>query len=349
MPVQFISDPISRLKEGPLNLKESAYAFKMAQEDDGSAVRLREAVGTTDFDSFLSANIETKLKLKLQESPSLMDKLARTEKSSKSEENILSTEALAGTFEEVAEGDEYPKSGYGESTHTVKSAKYGEMIEITEEMIYFDRTHELNRNIEKLADKAARTKDELVLKALLDGENLTDASNGVYTTANGNRGTAALDESALAARIKAFRMREDSAGNIVDVTPNTIVVTPDNELTARKLLNSIELYSSDGSFESRERNVIPQMMDNPQLIVSARLAKLIDSYNSSYKAGSWFMLRAKEALVYYEVWPLEVFSHQKGESSDAAFTRDVFRYKVRFFGGVGVEAAQLLDGNFVSA
>lgn len=349
MALSYVSDAITRVKEGPLSLKESAYVFRLAAEDERYRERVREAIGTTDFDSFLTHNIEAKIKLGVRETPSVGDSIARIEHSNKTEETILSTDELSGTFGEVQEGSDYPTAGFGKSETKIKTAKYGEIIEVTEEMIYFDRTGELNRSIEKLSRKAARTKDELILRALIDGENLANATAGIYTSARGNRGTAALSESALVDRITAFRLRKDTSGKAIDIAPNLLVVTPQNEVTARKLLNSIEVRSSDGGAANGTKNVIPDMLDgSASLVVSARLSEMIARYNDAYANDTWFLIRAQEGIVYYEVWPIQVFSQQPDAHVDGGFTRDVYRYKVRFFGGAGVHDPLMLDGSFVS-
>lgn len=349
MSIEVTSSEISRLQEGPLSLKESARAFSKAKADDAFRTRLQEAIGTADFDTFLTNNIEAKIRIRLNEVPQIGPSIARIETSTKQAETVLSADELAGTFTSVEEGEEYPTAGYGKTETTITTAKYGEIIEITEEMIYFDRTGELNRNIEKLARKAARTKDELILTALIDGDNLTSASAGTYTTTRGNRGTTALDESALQARITAFRKRTDAAGNAIDVSPNLLIVTPENEVTARKLLTSVELFRDDGAGGvDGYRNVIPDMLEGGSLVVSARLGEILGDYNASYDTKTWFLARAQEGIVYYEVWPIQVFSQQSDEAGDAGFRRDVFRYKVRFYGGAGVDVPEMLDGNFVS-
>lgn len=332
-------DAISRVKNGPLSLKESAYIFKRALTDKSYAGRVYEAIGTESFDNFLQGSIDARVKMKVMEEKKLSDILSFTERGSSREESILNMKGLTGVFDEVEEGKNYPVTEFKSEEEFVKTAKYGEIIEVTEEMIYFDKTGELNRMVDKLAKKAVRTKDDLILEALVDGANIGNKSEGVYTTERENLGEAALSEKSLYERIKSFRSRKDNSGNAVDVAPNVLLVTPELEVTARKLLKET------GYTNTENANVVPDMINGTKLIVSARLSEIISIYDTSLSKNSWFMLREREGIIYYEVWPLEVFSEQEGEGG---FMKDSFRYKLRFFGGAGVYAKELLDANFVT-
>ncbi len=336
-----IEDSIARVSKGPLSLKESYNVFKKALQNPSYSNRVQNAIGTTSFDTFLQGSIEARVKMKVESTKKISDIISYTERSSSREEPLFRSDALSGVFKEVNEGDEYPITTYIPTNQRVRCAKYGEVIEVTEEMIYFDQTSELNRAVDKLAQKAIRTKDDLVLEALIDGENIKNATGGIYTSTIGNLGKIALTEAALCDRIKSFRLRKDDSGNVIDVAPNVLIVTPENEVLARKLLKDIDYYGVKDSI-----NVVPDIMGASELIVSARLSELIKKYDATVANNSWFLMRAKEAIVYYEVWPLEVFSEQDGDS-ESGFMKDSLRYKTRFYGGAGVYCKELLDASFL--
>ncbi len=226
----------------------------------------------------------------------------------------------------VTESKEYDASGFGEKYVQIATTKYGRILPITAEAIYFDQTGQLLSYAAKFGQMAAYKKAELILKGVIDNDSVVYRPSGtasaLYASGYSNLNTSAgtINTTNLNTAMLAFDNQTDENGNYVNVLGNRqliLMYKPDVHATVTTLLNSEHLPgSTNNDVNIYYKNFIP--FKNPY--ISA--------------ATTWFLGDFKRQFVWNENWPIQVMAAKPG--SDYEFSRDItFALKVRLMGGIG--------------
>jgi hypothetical protein len=269
------------------------------------------------FDAFTSYN----------ETPTIYQQLVRTIESTKQHEEYLKDAAL-GMMPIVPEGAAYPEAniGLGEGVK-ISNYKRGMIVSVTEEMQKYDQVGKV-RQLGELLGRAARLGEEQDVMNVI-----TDANNYVRTSADNDQGnnTAATTFSA-AGLIEAFNtlrtMKDRNTGVYINVMPNTLIVTPKLWWAAQQLIkspdavrasanNAAEVYGT-GTVNSFF-NVVDTIIVSPML-------------GSSYQ---WVLGERGRGLMFQRVEPIQILFQGAQASNEAYFDRDVLKYRVRNWYGVG--------------
>jgi hypothetical protein len=148
------------------------------------------------------------------------------------------------TLERVAAGGELKHGSVGEDTYTHSADTWGRLILLDRRDIINDDLQALLEVPRELGLEGARTLADEIYKCLLDNtSSFFGAGNGNYDSGAGT----ALSADSLETAISLFRKQVDSAGRVMDLPPVTLLVSPENEWTAKRLINSSQVERSQSS------------------------------------------------------------------------------------------------------
>ena len=194
-----------------------------------------------------------------------------------------------------------------------------------------DKTGQIMVRINELARRVATHPNKLLTTLLSGGEAAacydgqyffdTDHSEGDSGTQS-NKGTSALDASALQVAITAMMKYKDDKGKLLGIVPDLLVVPPDLQWTAMELLESTYWPGSQANHKMAN-NVLKGKLD---LLVSPYLTDTTD----------WFVFSTKgiiKPMILQSRAPVE-FAALEGDS-ESGFMRDQYIYGVRARYNVG--------------
>jgi hypothetical protein len=280
------------------------------------------------------------------------DKLVSVIPSRFSNQKIAGFKALAGPTE-VAEGHSYEESTFEEKYVTSEESKQGRILSISEELIAFDQTGEINRRAMALGFYLRQERERTIVRAVTDadsssgnyvyrpsgaGQQLykTNGSNYNYvgagnTTSTNHASAVPLLDWTDVEEVLSYRATEVKDDRI-DGTSRPIVapvrqmLVPENlRGTARSLINSTEITVTTNSQETRFANPV-------QNIAEVLSSPFIDEQGSD-ALHDWYIGDFQRQFIWTEIWPVQTFL--QNSDSESAFERDVvLRVKARYFGGV---------------
>lgn len=138
---------------------------------------------------------------------------------------------------EVPEGGEHEQGDFSVYKVTYTPAKYERGVNFTWEMLINDDLGAF-RNIGRELGLAARqTINDFVIGLIRDNLPIYDGK-ALFHGSHGNIGSSALSEGSLSAAITAMRQQKSEKGNPLNIEPGFLLVPPELEFTARKLVNS---------------------------------------------------------------------------------------------------------------
>lgn len=260
--------------------------------------------------------------------------------------------ALAGPTE-VAEGHPYEESTFEEKYVTTVESKQGRILSITEELIGFDQTGEINRRAMALGYFLRLERERTIVRGVTDadasasryvfrpsgtGEALynADGSNRNYVGA-GNTTSTAFNSAVplvdwtdidVVQRYRATEVRDDR----IDGTPRPLVAPSKQVLvpealrgTARSIVHATEIGVTSSSGEMRMANPLHGTLE----VLSS---PFIDEQGGAALAD-WYLGDFRRQFVWTEIWPVQTLLQRA--DSEAAFERDVvLRVKARYYGGI---------------
>jgi hypothetical protein len=267
-------------------------------------------------------------------------------------QKIAGFKALAGPTE-VAEGHPYEESTFEEKYVTTEETKQGRVLSISEELVAFDQTGEINRRARALGFYLRQERERTIVRAVVDA----DAPNGKYVyrpngagetlyqsdgsnrnwVGSGNTTSPAYNAAVPLAdwtdieEVLSYRATEvkddriDGTQRPIVAPVRQILVAENLRGTARSIIHSTEVTTGDGTNERRSANPV-------QGLVEVLSSPFIDELGGQ-ALSDWYIGDFRRQFVWTEIWPVQTFL-QRSES-EAAFERDVvLRVKVRYYGGI---------------
>lgn len=260
--------------------------------------------------------------------------------------------ALAGPTE-VAEGHPYEESTFEEKYVTTQESKQGRILSITEELIGFDQTGEINRRAMALGYFLRLERERTIVRGVTDAD--ASASRYVYRPSGtgqslynangsnrnyvgvGNTTSTAFNSAVplvdwtdidLVQRYRATEVRDDR----IDGTPRPLVAPARQVLvpealrgTARSIVHATEIGVTSAAGEMRMANPLHGTLD----VLSS---PFVDEQGGAALAD-WYLGDFRRQFVWTEIWPVQTLLQRA--DSEAAFERDVvLRVKARYYGGI---------------
>lgn len=251
----------------------------------------------------------------------------------------------------ISEGDSirpgmpYPEANFGERyIETPATTKYGMIVSVTKEAIFFDLTGQMLRAAGEVGEKLGYNKEKRVLKLVLGLTNsykLNGTSYNTYNTSGGWINKAAstplVDWTSFEQAYVLFsKITDPDTGLPIQIEPKDVFVMPAKYFTASRIANATEIEtvypgysasspSAPGNVKMTTGNPVPWKMaplTSPiayQLLINSGLT---DSQAREY----WYIGDFKKAFAYMENWPLTVT--QAPNNNIKEFEQDiVVRYK----------------------
>lgn len=313
-------------------LKPENFSIREIWEACEPGKSVEEAVSSDMFPQITGELINARV-IEGYNMPGLIgDKLATTVPSRLKNETIVGFDAV-DTPEEVQEGGEYLDADIGEKYVTATNTKYGRMISITEEGIYFDRTGQLLNRAMKIGQKAALYREKLIV------EGVQDINSNIFKPG----GTpAAIFRTAVAYDAAGTKLQINSASSnpfgeagieeflklthkMLDENDDPVMINPDNMV----LIVPQQLWVE--AKQMQNSTLVPEGMENAVNVFKGMFDPVTSYYVTHQSDTTWYVGDFKQDFWWLEVWPLQVMSARPGH--EAEFRRDVkSMHKVRFFG-----------------
>lgn len=288
------------------------------------------------------------------------DRLVRVQQAKMRNQKIAGFTALAGPLE-VKEGMPYEETAFDEKYVTTRESKKGRIVSLNEELVLFDQTGEVRRRAMELGMQCRHERERTIVRGAIDadastvpvyrpdgtGETLynTDGSNYNYigsgntTSTSFNAASGLVDHTDIEhiRKYRALEVKDDRIDGtqraITGINSGLTLLVPESKVgVALNIFNAGLIASTASSIETQfanpVRSIVKEVLSSP----------ILDEVNADdYYCGNF----ARQFL-WTEIWPIQTFT--QAADSEAAFERDVvFRYKVRYFGGISA-----LDSRWVT-
>jgi hypothetical protein len=295
------------------------------------------AVASSDFSSITGQILYSMMMTDLKPEAYPFQALIPTQSTQFSGEKIPGIANLGDLAEVVNENEDYPLMGTSEDyIETPETKKRGFIVPVTKEAIFFDRTGELLNKCSKVGDSLLLNKEKRAIDCLVD-QNTTahrykwrGTTYATYQTATpwiNTTGAAnvLVDWSDLDVVNQLFNAITDpNTGEPVMVEADTIIVTKENEETARRILNATEIVVHSGGYAvtgNLTETRAPNPMANKYKIATSNLLATRTTDDQH-----WWMGTPSKYARYMENWPITVTQAPAGNADD--FNRDIVaKYK----------------------
>lgn len=319
-------------------------------EADGTAVQY------SDFSNITGQIFFNYLKESYEFEDFVFTKLVETRMS-----DILDMERIPGVshvgdeFSIIPEDGEYPTMGMAEDFIDVAAKiKRGGIVPVTKEAIFGDRTGYLLERAKKLGWWLGWNKEKRVVDALIDnGPGAKSATlpgghryrwrNTDYATFQStspwiNNQTANPLTSWVSVQtlwLLMAQITDPFTGEPIIVKPTHLIVSPDLEMTAWRVLNATEVrthwsgYATTGNLQDQAGpSPISAVIGNLK-IASSRLLRTRASL-----ATDWWLSNPRAQVAYFAAW--DVLTEEAPSFTQEAFRRDVvFQFKASEMGAAG--------------
>jgi len=215
----------------------------------------------------------------------------------------------------VPEGGEHEQGDFSSYKVTYEPKKYERGVNFTWEMLINDDLGAF-RNIGRELGLAARnTINDFVIGFIRDNSAIYDGDE-LFHANHSNLGSSALDESSLAAAVTAMREQMSEKGNPLNIEPGFLVVPPELEFTAKKLVHSA---------------LVPGGSNNDINVLQGMVEVLVEPLLTD--ANNWYLVAKPSSIATVEMGFLGG-SETPEILVKEDFDRDVIWYKGRIvFGG----------------
>ncbi len=232
----------------------------------------------------------------------------------------------------VAEGKPYPLAGVSEDyIETPISVKYGEIVPVTREAIFGDRTGQLLERCGNVGESMGLKQEKEAVDCVID-ENVTTHrykwrgdviatygdSSGTHSWDNLSGTTTLVDESSIDTLVQLLNQITDpNTGEPIIITPVDMVVPKRLERTAMRIMKATNTRTGYYA-TSTTPNVL---VDSPAVVppLTIRTSRYVE-YRQATKT-SWYIGNIAKAFRYMQNWALEVT--QAPPNSQAEFERDI--------------------------
>lgn len=246
----------------------------------------------------------------------------------------------------IPEGKEYEDTILTEKNIQVRIGKFGKIIELTREMVLFDKTNQAVARARAIGEKAGSHQAKMIVQTIemlprtCFGETTSNLRNFVYdgsvTTVgnfyntdhssvldkrvNSNKITTALTTAGMNEAYALLAQMVDERGTAISIRPTHILIHPTNEATLDQLLHSQQQH------DTAENALNPY---GPGGLRSG-LQPVSSVFISD--ADDWYLGRFSNQVTWLWGWKPETLA--QGATSDSAFSRDVVnRFRFGYMGG----------------
>jgi len=341
-----------------LHPKRGRYYSGALLEADGSAVAFSQFSNITGqiFFSMVKDGFDQEVQPFSQLIPTKPTQILGMEK-------IPGISEVGDEFSVIGEGMEYPNFGVSEDYVEIASKeKRGGTVPVTKEAIYADKTSDLLPKCRGLGKWLKINKEKRLIDVLIDenagaksaalgGHRLhwkgTSYATYQATTPwdNVTTSNALVDESDLEqAWLTLVGITDPYTGEPIPQTPTHIIVTPQNVMTAYRILRAIQVRTHAGGYPTSGNpmeTTSPSALD----VIGLQNLKVVTSQLLAARAATdtdWWMGSPAKAFAYFSCW--DVTTEEAPPNSREAFHRDIiFQFKASEMGVAGTLEPRVMN------
>lgn len=316
---------------------------------------LSESAATVDTSHF--ANVSGLLTVReamasYQSEEFVFTNMIRTMQSNKQLERMSGVSDLGDQAQIVAEGKSYPTAGITEDWIDLpRMLKRGFIVPVTKEAIFFDETANVLRQASDTGRAFGIGKEKRAIDCVID-ENTTahrykwrGTSYATYQTAtpwiNSATSNGLVDWTDIDAVEQLFaNMVDPNTGEPINVMANTLIVAPQLEATAMRILDALGIAYHSSGYPTNAA-ALATNAPNPVGRSGSRYSMRYRIVSSRFLPGrlatdtNWFLCNPEKAFVYREGWAAT--PQQAPMNSEEEFNKDIaFRFKVSEMGAYAV-------------
>lgn len=298
---------------------------------DPEKVDLTEAeLSTYNFPDALRPGLQVDLFTSYNETPTTYQTWARMTSSDKQQEEYLFDSAI-GLPPVVLEGQPYQEVGTDfDSGVIIKNYKRGMIILVTEEMQRFDQVNKVREVPDLLGRSMRRGEEQDAMNVISTSGNFVRNSTTGDNDEGANTASTQFSATGLITAFNTLRtMKDRRTGIYLNVNPNTLIVGPKLWWAANQLINGSVGVRQGGNTTNEVYGTsnINSFFNSVQTIIVS------PEFSSSY---GWVLMEAGRAVTFQRVEQMTLLFAGKDASSDPYMMRDVLKYRVRNWYGVGM-------------
>jgi hypothetical protein len=313
---------------------EDGWELAQSLNSPQSTQNLIEAAGgvaASDFSNISGQIVYTRLIEKMQQEELVFTNIIPTQSTSYDGEKIAGIDGLGDSASVVAELQPFPLIATSEDwIETPQTTKRGFIVPVSKEAIFFDRTGRLLDEAGKVGAWLGVNKEKRAIDCVID-ENVTihrhKWKGTVYETYvdtpwdNLSASTALQDYTDIdSVELLLSAITDPSTGEPVVVEADTLIVTPQLRMTARRVVSATQVdwqVAPVGFDVDSEATVRTTRSPNPvayNIVSSRQLAARMATDTT------WYLGNPRRAFVYMENWPIAVIRQDQGHDM---FHRDI--------------------------
>jgi hypothetical protein len=238
-----------------------------------------------------------------------------------------------GEGEPIHPGMPYPEAALAEQyIDTPATTKWGEILSLTKEVIFFDRTGQMLRRAGEIGERLRYNKEKRILDCVIGATNTfkwkgttfnTYQTAGTFWT-NAQTGVPLTDWTSVEqAEILFSKITDPDTQNPIVVIPDTLVVMPAKMHTARRIVSATEIRSQTTAANPNQYTISASPLSPYQVLTSPLLYfRATNTGATGVQANDWWFIgQFKKAFAYMRNWDVTVV--QAPENATASFERDV--------------------------
>lgn len=298
-------------------LTEQGVSTRGMDKSEVANVFFKRSMSSTDFPILFEGVIQKMLRAQYEFAPEYWDKIARQTSVEDFRAKGLYSAGIVNGMKKIAEGGEIKYTTLKESKETIRVESFAEGIRFTRQAFINDDLGVFSIIPSSFVRHWNTTRGNLVWGLITDNVKMSD-NKTLFHADHGNLITGALTESSLAAAKTALSKQRDVAGELIRILPRFLVVSPENEMMAKKLITATTPTKTE------DVNVFAGAFD---VIVEPRLTN----------PGEWYLMADPYAIdsLYYAY--LEGNEALRVDSSEE-FKTDSMDYAVRGdFGAAAID------------
>lgn len=214
----------------------------------------KRSASTSDFPLLFEGVIHKMLRAQYEFAPEYWDKIARQTSVDDFRAKGLYSAGIVNGMKKIPEGGEIKYTQLKESRETIRVETFAEGIRFTRQAFINDDLGVFSIIPSAFVRHWDAIRGNLVWGLLTDNVKMSD-NKALFHADHGNVITGALNETSLAAGKTAFSKQKDNAGELIRVLPRFLVVPPELEMMAKKLVTATTPAKSEdvnvfaGSFD----------------------------------------------------------------------------------------------------
>lgn len=262
--------------------------------------------------------------------PRVWEPLVRQVTSNRLQEEYL-RDATVGVLPQVASGDVVPEllSSFEGGT-IIRNYRYAGMLSVLGDWIRFDQIGKIRQAAEELGRAARMTEEHAFWSYITNSANYTRNSTTSDNDKGANYGDTTFNALGLDTALVTIATAKDrKSGAYLGYSADTIICGPLMEFPVKQFLLSNELVRTHGATSAEVRGM---GTFNPY---AGQLTRIIVSpwFGASY---GWALCDSRaQGLVWQVVEPFNIYQETQGQTSEAWLTRDVTRFLVQGYFGLG--------------